>query len=78
MSDAPKGQSTTDPAQEHHPGNPTREYPSSEHGDLDTVDVDQGLKDAVARGPLTDGAEQATKDQGSERTTGRDKSYGES
>ncbi len=68
----------SDPAQEHHPGNPPREYPASEHGDLDHTNVDQGLKDAVARGPLTNGAEQASPEQGAERTTGPDKSHGES
>jgi hypothetical protein len=66
----------SDPAQENHPGNPPREYPASEHGDIDDTSVDQGLKDAVAGGPLTDGADQAG--PGAGRTTGKDKSHGES
>ncbi len=49
----------SDPAQENHPGNPQRENPSSEHGDLDDVSVDSGLKSAVEDGPLTGGGEPA-------------------
>jgi hypothetical protein len=64
----------SDPAQENHPGNPTRESPSSEHGDLDDVSVDSGLDEAVASGPLTDGADSA---EGADRSTKPAGSHGE-
>jgi hypothetical protein len=61
--DAFKGSSSADDV--------ARESPETPAGDLDTTSVDQGLTDAVASGPLTDGADQKQGREG-EHDTGLD------